>query len=262
MIVEYHRPENLEEVLRLISRDNPPTRPLGGGTVLNQNKMDDFAVVDLQKLGLDTIRVKGNYLHLGATSKLHTLTEPLTSDTGEQVVIHGALIEAVRLEGTFNSRQVATIAGTIAAGDGRSALLTCLLALDVQLLIQPGNKKIKLGDFLPLRGIEETQVLITEMIIPTNTQLACEQIARTPLDLPIVCAAVSKWASGRTRVALGGYSDQPVLAFDGTESDGAEIAAVEAYSKAEDQWGSAAYRCEMAGLLTRRCLEQLEQKER
>lgn len=259
MIVEYHRPENLEDALRLITRENPPTRPLGGGTVINQNKMDDFAVVDLQKLGLDFIRVKGKSLHLGAMKPLHTLTEPLTSETGEPARIHQSLVEAVKLEGTFNSRQVATIAGTIVAGDGRSSLLTCLLALDVQLMIQPGDKQVKLGDFLPLRGIDETPVLITEVIIPTHTQLACEQIARTPLDLPIVCAAVSKWASGRTRVALGGYSDQPVLAFDGTEPDGAELAAEEAYSKADDQWGSAAYRRKMAGLLTLRCLEQLSQ---
>lgn len=262
MIVEYHRPENLEEALRLIARENPPTRPLAGGTVINQNRVDDFAVVDLQNLGLDFIRKKGNSLHLGATINLHTLTEPVTSAAQEHVTIQEALVEAVKLEGTFNTRQAATIAGTLVAGDGRSSLLTCLLALDTQLIIQPGDKKVKLGDFLPLRGINNIPILITEIILPTHAQLAFQQIARTPADLPIVCVSVSKWSSGRTRVALGGYSDQPVLAFDGTEPDGAEFAAEEAFREADDQWGSAAYRSEMAGLLTRRCLEQIERTER
>ena len=31
MIVEYHRPNNLDEALLLLSRDYPHTVPLGGG---------------------------------------------------------------------------------------------------------------------------------------------------------------------------------------------------------------------------------------
>ena len=74
-------------------------------------------------------------------------------------------------------------------------------------------------------------------------------IARTPADQPIVCAAVAQWNSGRTRLALGGWGSSPILAMDGPDSEGIEFAARNAYSLAEDEWASAEYRQEMAGVL-------------
>jgi CO/xanthine dehydrogenase FAD-binding subunit len=100
--------------------------------------------------------------------------------------------------------------------------------------------------------------LITKVILPLNLRLAYEYVARTPADLPIICAAVAKWPSGRTRLALGGFGSAPTLAFDGTESLGIEVAAQNAYSQAGDEWASSAYRQEIAGVLARRCLEQIE----
>jgi len=91
-----------------------------------------------------------------------------------------------------------------------------------------------------------------------NVKLAYEVVARTPADQPIVCVAVAKWSSGRTRIVLGGYGDAPILACDGPESQGGEIAAASAYSQASDMWVSAEYRQEVARILTLRCLSQFE----
>jgi hypothetical protein len=72
-----------------------------------------------------------------------------------------------------------------------------------------------------------------------------------------VCAAVVMWPSGRTRVALGGFGSSPALAFDGSETEGVEIAARDAYSQAGDEWASAEYRQDVAGVLVKRCTSQL-----
>jgi CO/xanthine dehydrogenase FAD-binding subunit len=100
-------------------------------------------------------------------------------------------------------------------------------------------------------------VLITKVNFPVNLKVAYESIARTPADQPIVCVVIAQWASDRTRVALGGWGEAPILAMDGPEADGVEIASRDAYSHAEDAWAGAEYRQEMAGILAIRCLQRL-----
>ena len=60
-------------------------------------------------------------------------------------------------------------------------------------------------------------------------------------------------------MALGGYGAAPRLAFDGTEADGAKIAAESAYSHCGDEWASAEYRQEIAGVLVERCVQNLNE---
>jgi CO/xanthine dehydrogenase FAD-binding subunit len=93
---------------------------------------------------------------------------------------------------------------------------------------------------------------VTQVSLPLNARLAYEYVARTPADRPIVCAAVAVWPSGRTRVALGGFGNAPILVMDGPEGSGVEAAVRNAYSSAEDEWASAEYRQEAAAVLALR----------
>jgi CO/xanthine dehydrogenase FAD-binding subunit len=249
MIVEYHRPTTLEDALRLLERAEPVTRPLGGGTLLNRPSLDPIAVIDLQSLGLDGVSMRGNSAELGAALTLQKLVE--AAQVGG---LQAALGLAARLEAGLNLRNAATLGGTVAAGGGRSPLLTALLALDASVTLFPGPEEIGLGGLLPLRAEKLTGKLITRLSLPVNARLAFESVARTPADRPIVCAAVAVWPSGRARVALGGFGVAPTLAFDGTEPGGVEAAARSAYAAAGDEWASAEYRSELAGVLARRCL--------
>lgn len=249
MIVEYHRPQTLDEALALISREDPVTVPLGGGTVLNQPSPDPVAVVDLQALELSGFERRGKFLDIGATITLQSLLEIPE--------LPPSLNRAIRHEATNNQRQVATLAGTLVACDGRSAIATTLLALDAQIHIEPGGVNIDLGDLFPKRTTLLKGSLITQVTIPTSPLLAYQYVARTPADLPIVCVAVGKWESGRIRVVLGGHGDAPRLVMDGIGSEGAEMAAKDAYSQASDEWASAEYRMHVAGVLTNRCLDDL-----
>ncbi|HSF80599.1 MAG TPA: FAD binding domain-containing protein [Anaerolineales bacterium] len=249
MILEYQRPKTIEDALKLLGRDDPLTRPMGGGTVLNQPSEERFAVLDLQELSLDGLQARGNILILGATLKLGRLLEAEATPQ--------PLKEVVQREGTPNLRQMASVAGALVSADGRSPFAVAMLALDAILVWMPGEEQVRLADLLLDRGQNLRGKLIVRVEIPTRVKLAYLEVARTPADLPIVCAALAQWPSGRTRLALGGYGNAPSLAMDGPEPLGLEQAARSAYAQAEDEWASAEYRQEMAALLAMRCLEAI-----
>lgn len=251
MIIEYHRPKTIPNALELLARNDIVTVPLGGGTYLNQPSVEPIAVVDLQLVGLNSHRVVGKVLEIEASVTLQRLLD---------IGLPNAFDKAVRHEATYNLRQVATLAGRIVSSDGRSPLATVMLGLDAELEIMPFEEKLGLGSYLPMRYSREPNHLITRFKIPNHIELCYEYVARTPADLPIVCAAVARWPSGRTRVVLGGYGRAPMVAFDGPEPNGVEAAARSAYQEAEDQWASAEYRSAMAGVLACKCMEMSSEK--
>ena len=255
MIIEYHRPKTIPDALILLGWDRPVSYPLGGGTYLNRGMEGQYAVVDLQALEIRTISKKENLLHVGATATIQELLDfnGLAED----------IYKAIKNEGTYNLRQMATIAGTLLTANGRSPLALIMLTLDASLEILELDKaplKVQLGDWLPIRAGNKPGKLITKVSFPINLNISYESIARTPADQPIVCAAIAQWASGRTRLVLGGWGQAPILAMDGPEADGIEIAARNAYSHAEDEWASADYHQEMAAVLAQRCLKRLQQE--
>ncbi len=255
MIIEYQRPTTIPEALSLLARKQPISYPLGGGTHLNRVTDEQFAVVDLQALGLDAMTKAGNLVQVGATATLQKLLD--FSGLPEE------LYRSIRLEATINLRQMATIAGTLVTANGRSPLVTMLLALDASLEIlalKKEPKQTRLGNWLPLRATPEPGSMISQVNFPINIEVAYESVARTPADQPIICAAVVKWRSGRTRMALGGWGKAPILVLDGPEAEGLEAAARSACSHAEDEWASAEYRQEMAGILAQRCINRINSR--
>src|SRR5512134_2506377 len=197
MITTYHRPRTLDEALTLLSQSN--RLPLGGGTLLSQPQTDPVEAVDLQSIGLDSIKKSGNNLEIGATATLQQLLEsehcpePMKS--------------ALKLEAPLNLRNAATVAGTLVSCDGRSTFASVLLALDAKLeqaKLDHSNiesRTSNVGDFLPLRDLQGS--LITSITLPLNAKLAFDYVSRTPADKPIVCAVLAQWNSGRTRLVLG-----------------------------------------------------------
>ena len=249
MITTYHRPKTLDEALTLLSQLN--RIPLGGGTLLSKPTADSVEVVDLQSLGLNSIKQNGNNLEIGATATLQQLLE--------LELCPAALKPALKLEAPLNIRDAATVAGTLVACDGRSTFACVLLATDAKIeQATAGNSNIEyrttnIGDFLPLRSTS----LITKIILPLNIKLAFDYVSRTPADKPIVCVALAHWNSGRTRLVLGGYGKNPSLAMDGTEAEGIETAARNTFHEANDEWASAEYRMDVAATLAKRCLGAL-----
>ncbi|NQS90950.1 MAG: FAD binding domain-containing protein [Chloroflexi bacterium] len=252
MITEYHRPDTFEEVFSLILRKDPPTVVLGGGLYINEVIKEPIDVVDLQGLGINGIEEKGKNLLLGGMATLQSLLDANP--------VNPALKEAILHQETYNRRQVATVAGSLVVANGRSVVAGVFLALDAELELTGKDKQVEsvlLGDFLPIRKEKLAGKLITKINLPTQTLAAYHYVARSPADLPIVAAAAAQWPSGRTRVVLMGYGDQPRMVLDGPNSTGAEIAARDSYSTAGDQWASAEYRANTAAVLVKRCLTQI-----
>ncbi len=246
MINDYYRPQTMAEALRLLTETN--SRPLGGGTFLTQMKDESFSVVDLQLLGLDKIIELGNHLEIGATVSLQRLLESTFPPS--------SLKMGLKLEAPLNQRNRRTIAGSLITSNGRSPFATIMLAVDAKInILGEETTVLTLGDFL----LSQRELLKTKLVInieiPLQLKLAFETVARSPVDKPIICAAVAQWKSGRTRLALGGWGKTPTLGFDGKDAFGIEDAARSCTSEASDEWASAEYRTGTAAILVKRCLE-------
>ncbi len=252
MITHYTRPKTLAEALQALQA--PHTRPFGGGTILNRSSEEDFAVVDLQNLGLDPIQQQGQALSVGALASLETLRN--------HPRVPVALKDALQIEAPLNIRNQATLGGLIASGDGRSPALTALLALDAVLTLasldaqgQPAFHEDPLGEWLPLRHDRPAGTIITAVRFSLKPSLAFQHLGRTPADRPLLTVALARWPSGRTRLVLGGWGALPTLAMDGPDGINAPVAAKNACLEADDARASADYRAEMAAVLAARCLE-------
>lgn len=234
MIVEYHRPSTIAQALELLSRLDPKTYPLGGGSWLSRQKGEDFAVVDTQKLDLDEIEVQSDRLILGAAVRLQKLVEALNAPTWLKSV---CLRETGR-----NLREMSTLAGTLIGANGRSPLAIAMLAADSQVLALPGDDEIPFERFLSIRKQARQPWLITRFTLDPIVDVKAEFIARSPVDIPIVGIAVARWSTGRICVAVGGFGDAPVLAYDGYEPNAAVAAVESTFAGSDDEWASADYR--------------------
>jgi CO/xanthine dehydrogenase FAD-binding subunit len=248
MIRAYYRPKDLTEALEILSRTDGEYRPLGGGVTLSQNQEQTVSVVDLQSLGLNSLTQEGQFLQIGATTTLQSLAVMENLQPG--------LRSAIQSETNFNLRHQATVAGALISASGRSTFGTALLALDAVLHWLPDSQDQMLGEWFALHQPPMNSRLITRIQIPLNASLAFDTIGRTPADLPIICAAVAKWPSGRTRITLGGFGSAPILALDAPEPGGAEAAVRDALSRAGDQWASAEYRQDAGARLILRLMGQ------
>ena len=247
--LQYHRPQSLDEALELLQEGVP----LAGGTRLTASLRGIEALVDLQDLPLDQIEVTESTHEFGGTATLQGLM-----DNASQ--LPEALVQAARLEAGWNIRNRATVAGTIVTGDGRSPLLTVLLALGAELELAPGDERISLADALDQGDDRTGGKLITAIRAAISSQLKYAQVARSPVDRPQICVAVAAFDSDPpVRIAIGGYGTRPQLVSmdeDLSIEDAADNART-VYAEAGDQWASADYRSSAAATLVARLLSEV-----
>ena len=256
--LNYHRPKTIKETLALLEKGVP----LAGGTVLTPQRYNVDTVIDLQDLKLDELKVGQSEIRIGATAKLQALID-------SQEELPQALTQACRQEAALNIRNIATLGGAVMRADGRSPLLTALLALDTSVITEPGNNSEPLQKLLENReGFRNPRLIVAfEMVRPNR--LVYEQVSRSPADRPLVCLAVAEYltSKGESHViaALGGYGDRPIRLTKMEEAlkKGASLTeaaslAQKAYNDAGDAFASAAYRSEIAGILARRLLTEVK----
>jgi CO/xanthine dehydrogenase FAD-binding subunit len=256
-LTEYHKPETVEEALKLLRRTSVKTVPLAGGTSLVPEAAPDVqAVVDLSALGLSY--VKG--LSIGAMTTLQTIVDHAELRAYADGVLTAAILDAASRQ----TREGATLAGSIVSAAGNSPLFTALLALDARLTVRTGRgtreEEVQLAYWTP-----QPRALILQVTLPAldgTTHATYEKVARTPADLPIVCVAVRAMVDQgelrAIRLALGGVGEKPIVIVQpaGSIEELAQLA-VATVTPIDDYFASADYRREMIGVLTKRALSSL-----
>jgi CO/xanthine dehydrogenase FAD-binding subunit len=254
--MDYLQPKTIEEAVELLARGVP----LAGGTELTTRRYDLNAVIDLQYLGLDGLTEQDGVIKAGAMVRLQQL---ITS----AIDLPPVLREACRYEAAWNIRNQATLGGILISADGRSPLLTVLAAIDPAVLLAPGDETLKLTELLGRRSEIPGSFLILSLYLKRPQSLAYDFVARTPMDRPLVSAAAAYHdhdSKEYLQVAIGGYGDRPSswsLGVEGKDPETllSEISgnAIELYKDAGDAFASAAYRSEIAGVLTRRVASEV-----
>jgi probable selenate reductase FAD-binding subunit len=259
-LTEYHQPTTLDEALKLLRRTRVKTVPLAGGTSLVPEAARDVqAVVDLNALDLSFVR-QDQGLQIGATTRLQTLID----HEAVRAYAAGVVVKAILDSASRNTREAASLAGSIVAASGNSPLFTALLALDARLIVRAARgtreEEVALAYWTP-----QPRSLILHITLPAvmeSTHAAYEKVARTPADLPIVCVAaratINQDQLREIRLALGGVAEKPIVITQpsGSIDDLAQLA-VSTVSPADDYLASADYRREMIGVLVKRALHTL-----
>lgn len=235
----YHRPATLDDAVSLLASGDSAV--LAGGTVINADPAGPAEVVDLQALGLDTLKSEGGRLQIGAMVRLQALVD------GERVP--PMLRDLARREAASTIRNAATVGGTVAAADPESELLAGLLAYDAIVSITRSSGAEDLGLEAVLADRAQLQGgIITLISIPTDGIAVAERSGRTPADRPIVMAVARLSDAGELRVAMTGVGATPVL----EDPD-----SLDALDPPSDFRGSAEYRKELAGILVGRVVEDM-----
>lgn len=239
----YHRPSNLDEAIKLLSRSDVSTAVIGGGTYITAHLSDSVEeAVDLQALGLTQLHLNGDRLSLGAMVRLQTLIEDNRIPTW--------LREGTQREGPNTFRHAATIGGVAVGANPESELLAALLVSEAQVQVQSvqGSQNFSLADFLRNVPGALNGGLVTAVSVATGGKAASARVARTPADAPIVAAVARQDTNGKLHLALCGIAVTPIL----IEPD-----AIPGLNPPADFRGSSEYRRHMAQTLAARVVAEL-----
>ncbi len=240
----YHRPDSIKEALQLLAREGLNTAVLAGGTQLNPDLAGVDELVDLQSTGLDQITSGDQRLTLGAMVRVQTILEHEDAPP--------LLRQMAQREGPNTFRNAGTIGGAIVTADPESELLAALLVFEADVTIHTGAgaHTMALGDFLTdVRGHLENG-LLTGVALQTGGPTAHDRVARTPQDSPIVAALARRKDDGAALLALCGVAPTPILA--GPDD-------IPTLDPPADFRGSSQYRKEMARVLAKRVLSELQE---
>ena len=285
-IFEYHRPDTLDEALRLLA-EREDAKPLAGGQSLipamNFRLAAPAALVDLGRLSeLRGIAESGNGgLQLGA------LTTHASVEKSELVAARAPLLaETMPFIAHPQIRNRGTVGGSLAHADPAAELPAVVLALEAMLVLRSATAERRVPAQEFFTGLFATALepgeLVTAVELPAlaaRSGWAFEEMARRHGDFALVGVAtvLSLDAGGNcadARIALLSVGDGPILArramaaLEGqaptaeTFRSAAELAATEDIDPPGDLHASAAYRRQLTRVLVRRGLIRAAERAR
>ncbi|WP_433271295.1 FAD binding domain-containing protein [Actinosynnema sp. CS-041913] len=271
---EYLRVSTVDEAVGAL---RPGAVVLAGGQslvpLLNTRSRRPEVVVDVSRLPLTGIEQNGSSLVLGALTRLRAAE---TSPVVRRVV--PLLAEALTHVGHVSVRNRGTVGGSVAHADPAAELPAVLLALDAVFTARSpgGTRTIDARDFF--RGPHRTALAADELLTgirvplsPSATGHGIAELSRRPNDLAVTAVFTSLTLDDGVvtdaRIAVAGAAPTPIRAHQAEsllrhQVPTADVlaAAAEAAAAATDPIGDvhapAAYRRDMAAVLTRRALRQ------
>jgi len=275
----YVRPSSVDEAISVLAAEGYGAKPLAGGQSLipamNFRLAQPAVLVDLGSLDeLRGIRDDGNGLYIGAMTP-HTGIErsPIVEERAP------LLAEAMPWIAHPQIRNRGTVGGSLAHADPAAELPAVMLALEARLHLRgpAGDRTVPYCDFCT--GFFSTALapdeLITGVEIPalaSGTGTAFEEVSRRHGDFALVgvCVVLTLNPGGtctRASVTLLSVGDGPVCASNAeglllgraftpeAVREAAEAAATRDIDPPADIHASAAFRRQLARVLTSRALE-------
>lgn len=275
----FYTPESMDDVFDLLDKD-AETLVLSGGTFLRGLETRGLlsgveALVSIRKLGLDQVVSDAAGLRIGASVTFASLQNVDEVKTAPWL---GAVADALAYP-PVQIRNTATIGGCVSASCPFFDVPTALLALDAVVIARArhGERRMALPDFFAgmFANALEPGEFVTGVVIPRiqgNTAGAFIKLESTANDLAIVNVAVrvsidaARKCSGVSVALGGGVAESAVRApsaekillgskLDSGTLQAASDAVVKDIEPISDHRASAAYRSELAKVLTRRALE-------
>jgi len=199
----YHRPQSVEEALKLLVQKGRSAAVLAGGTRLVPTIDDEITdLIDMQSLGMDRVHFSGDRVTAGAMTRLSTIAE---NENIPEVVR-----QAAKLEGPNTLRNAATVGGTLICGDWESEFYAAMLAFDATVTVKTAGDlcDVPLGDF---EASEFPDGIMTKISFALGGPAAYERVARTPKDKPIVAVVGRREVDGTIKMAFCGVARKPVV---------------------------------------------------
>jgi CO/xanthine dehydrogenase FAD-binding subunit len=276
---EFHEPTTVSEACEIMGRLREKARPLAGGTdlVVNMKKklIRPGHVVSLAKIDeLKGIFRENGLLTIGACV---TAAELAGSDAVEKTF--GALAEGARVLGSPLVRNLATIAGNVVSARPAADLPPPLMAYGASAVMTKtsGERSVDLNDFFtgPGKTVMAPDELLTKIVIKEPQGHYGDSYiklgVRQTLEISLVNVAAFISLDGpdgpirEARIVLGSVGPTPIRALSAEDVLAGQMPSESLFAQAgeaaardskpiDDFRGSAEYRRDMVGVLTRRAL--------
>lgn len=273
----YAAPKSLDEAVALLAK-NTDARVLAGGHGLlvepGRSRVAKSLLVDLRKVpGLAGVEKDGSGgVKIGAMTTLAAIA----ADAGLGKT-YPVLAQAADLTGDPQTRNRATLGGSLASSDPENDFPAVALALDATIHVTgpKGARGVKADEFFGAKAALAAGDVITAIVLPapaarTGTSY---QAVRNPSTLGPICgvvASVTVAADGTAtagRIALAGAADRATRLAGAEKAvvgkKGADAAAAAAGAAAgegtamrSDLFASADYRKHLSRVLTERAITQ------
>jgi aerobic carbon-monoxide dehydrogenase medium subunit len=278
-VQEYYHATSLRDALKKLGKnaEQVPVPVTGAFHLISSKLRAATCLVDISAAGLDYVKLDGRKLAIGGTATFQQIVTSKELNEG----LNGLLPKAARTYSTRIQRNATTLQDVLFGYATYFDLLTALLALDAQVMVQGKTKRIVplqqffAKDSRAVLGNQEVAAEFSAKLPSGDVGASLQRLALTDGDAVAILhvVAILKMTGKKcaeARVAVGGGLPAPVRLtmleqeLAGKPLDAALVEAVSAKAGGliqplSDVRGSAQYRKQICSVLVRRSLEEAYQ---